>query len=490
MVGVEMEQGALYSPVVGLIYVFNLIVGTGALTMPKALGETGWLLGLVLIIALAFMSYMTVTFVVESMASANAMIRWKHLQRMKKEGSINEAAVARHIDSPMDEQRPLLETDGSTDSAHFYDITQKIEMGQMARLFFNIWGVRLFYVVLAIYLYGDLAIYAAAVPKSLRDVACTYTLSTNQTNHSNILPENAPCWSGAELTRLNAYRIFVAAFTFLLGPFMFFNVQKTKYLQIFTTIMRWAAFLMMIIIAAIRLIKGQGQGHPPVANFTGVPNFFGVCVYSFMCHHSLPSLVTPIRNKSKLKVLFSADYILILGFYLLLSYTGIFAFSNIKDLYTLSFNTDSVISVKFIQYFLALFPVFTLSTNFPIIGITLRENIKSIFYRDGRKSRYFCIDRLVFPIVTLLPPVIVALITEDVEFLVGITGSYAGSAIQYIVPAALVYYSRRDMNLALGSEVKNTQKSPFASVFWVGFTLIWALSCISFVTVNHIITKK
>lgn len=40
---------------VGLIYVFNLIVGTGALTMPKAFQEAGWILSLVTIIILSFM---------------------------------------------------------------------------------------------------------------------------------------------------------------------------------------------------------------------------------------------------------------------------------------------------------------------------------------------------------------------------------------------------------------------------------------------------
>jgi len=35
----------------------------------------------------------------------------------------------------------------------------------------NVVGVRLFYVCTALYLYGDLAIYAAAVPKSLTQVA-------------------------------------------------------------------------------------------------------------------------------------------------------------------------------------------------------------------------------------------------------------------------------------------------------------------------------
>lgn len=30
-----------------------------------------------------------------------------------------------------------------------------------------------------------------------------------------------------------------AVFTLLLGPFTFFDVQKTKYLQILTSLMRW-----------------------------------------------------------------------------------------------------------------------------------------------------------------------------------------------------------------------------------------------------------
>jgi amino acid permease len=71
--------------------------------------------------------------------------------------------------------------------------------------------------------------------------------------------------------------------------------------------------------------KGKGQGHPAVANFSGIPNLFGVCIYSFMCHHSLPSMVTPIRNKKGLYALIGSDFVLILGFYALLSFTGIFA---------------------------------------------------------------------------------------------------------------------------------------------------------------------
>ena len=51
----------------------------------------------------------------------------------------------------------------------YYDITEVIEMGKMAGMFFNKTGRILFYVCIIIYLYGDLAIYGAAVAKSLRD---------------------------------------------------------------------------------------------------------------------------------------------------------------------------------------------------------------------------------------------------------------------------------------------------------------------------------
>jgi hypothetical protein len=54
-----------------------------------------------------------------------------------------------------------------------------------------------------------------------------------------------------------------------------------------------------------------------VANFSGVPNLFGVCVYSFMCHHSLPSLVTPIAKKRNINWLIASDFMLVLLFYVL-----------------------------------------------------------------------------------------------------------------------------------------------------------------------------
>lgn len=65
---------------------FNLIVGTGALTLPAAFAKAGWLLSLILLILLSLVSFITVTFIVECIACANATIQWRKIQSHKIDG--------------------------------------------------------------------------------------------------------------------------------------------------------------------------------------------------------------------------------------------------------------------------------------------------------------------------------------------------------------------------------------------------------------------
>merc|ERR1712110_1364657 len=79
----------------------------------------------------------------------------------------------------------------------------------------------------------------------------------------------------------------------------------------------------------------------------------------------------------------------------------------------------------------------------------------------------WCTRKVVFPLLALTPPVALALATNSLEFLVGITGSYAGAGIQYVVPALLAYTSRKATAKAIGIGVTNHHRSWFKSTFWV-----------------------
>jgi hypothetical protein len=238
-----------YGLPVAFIYIFNLIVGTGSLTMPKAFENSGYILSSFLLVFLNLMSFVTATFMFESMSITNAIRKYQKIEEdeenKKKLGYANPIAEIdnndqnlntsstdvqnnsqlNYSDDIINEDRPLIEATTSTsietnntnrrlilinnldqdendnnndnysnqntESGHPSDFTEssrfgikslqkrqsdklflirnKYEMGEMAGMFFSKLGQFFFYIAMIFYLYGDLAIYDAAVPKSFRD---------------------------------------------------------------------------------------------------------------------------------------------------------------------------------------------------------------------------------------------------------------------------------------------------------------------------------
>ncbi|KAF6299954.1 transmembrane protein 104 [Rhinolophus ferrumequinum] len=220
MAGEITETGELYSPYVGLVYMFNLIVGTGALTMPKAFATAGWLVSLIMLLFLGFMSFVTTTFVMEAMAAANAQLHWKRMENHQEEED-EDSSTASDSDSLIQdnyeraEKRPILSVQ-RRGSPNLFEITDRVEMGQMASMFFNKVGVNLFYFCIIIYLYGDLAIYAAAVPFSLMQVSCSAAGNDSCGVEADTrFNDTDLCWG--PLRRVDAYRIYLANGTWGIG---------------------------------------------------------------------------------------------------------------------------------------------------------------------------------------------------------------------------------------------------------------------------------
>jgi hypothetical protein len=409
-------------------------------------------------------------------------------------------------DSDEDDRRSLLEqidpNNATVENApltvqsnEFYTLDEKVELGEMSSIFFPPIGAVMFYICIAIYLYGDLSIYSAVVSKSLRDVICDKNTTINNTavNASMLLEE--PCWAGKMATRFDIYRICLIFFSFMMSPWVFFNVSKTKYLQFMTLSFRWISFAIMISIAFFRIISPPDDiviPDPPMVNFAKVPVLIGSCIYSFMSQHSLPSLLVPIKEKNKIGKIVSLDYFLITMLYLILALTGIFAFDKLKDVYTLNFIPidGQPMFYEGVEYFLALFPVLTLTTSFPIIAITLRNNLQTLFVeKNSINSQNFLVRKMIFPLMAIIPPFIITFNTENVESLVDFTGCYAGACIQYLIPIALVYSSRKTCANIIGQGIVNDFRSRFQSNNWLVMIFTWTCISLIFSTYNLFILK-
>jgi hypothetical protein len=396
------------------------------------------------------------------------------------------------IDQPRNRRGIQVEESSIALSNQFYALDEKVELGEMSTIFFPSFGAITFYVCIAIYLYGDLSIYNATVCTTLRDVICDQNLTINHNSSSpfnDTTLMNLPCWEGKYATRFDIYRICLIFFSLLMAPWIFFNVSKTKFLQFMTMGFRWSAFAIMISIACYRIVfppDDEAIPDPPKANFNAIPFLIGSSIYSFMSQHSLPSLLIPIREKHKIAKIVSLDYFCVAVLYLALALTGIFAFSHIESLYTLNFipTKDQQSTVmKVIEYFLTLFPVLTLKTSFPLIAITLRNNLQTLFIeKQNFETQNFFIRRMIFPLCAIIPPFIITFNTENVQSLVSFTGCYGGAIIQYVIPVALVYYSRKTCRNILGEGIVNDFQSRFQSNGWLLMLISW--TCVSLVLVT------
>lgn len=252
---------------------------------------------------------------------------------------------------------------------------------------------------------------------------------------------------------------------------------------------------MMIILAIVQLIT-EGVSTPLIAgSITTVPVLYGIVVYSFKCHETLPTVIIPVSSKKGLYKLLFSDFISTLLVYLLIVYTGVFAFpgNEINVLHNLTFlppmgdyELDQLWRLIF-GIFLALLPVATLGSCYPIYAIALRENIKSLsttIIVKWKGNTPPIMERLVFPLLVLDPSAVIAYTTQQVDLLVAITGALPGVGIQIILPAALVLAGQYKIKKQFGT-YDNPYKTILSHKILVVGILIWSgisiiLICVSF----------
>ncbi|CAM4621939.1 unnamed protein product [Caretta caretta] len=243
----------------------------------------------------------------------------------------------------------------------------------------------------------------------------------------------------------------------------------------------------MFIMAFHLLAIGRGKGNPTLANFGALPNIFGACSLAAVSHATLPHIIPSILNKANLGLGIAIVFIVVGAFYALLSLTIMFTFEKdkIQEIVLLNFLDCSIVPGVFFIYFLGLYTAFKVSAIFPLNAVALRDNIWAMF-SSFQCSRIWAVERLLFPLLAIIPPTVIAVVTENIEVIVGITGSYAATTIQLIIPPLLVHYSRRDTREKFGPSVHIKHASPFQHNFWIILAIIFAVFTITTVTILYI----
>ena len=124
------------------VYIFNLIVGTGALALPAAFAMAGWASATVLLLVLALLSYITASWVVETMAACNAIlnIQTRLDSQQISQHEIDGDSQHQPVRNDMASQVSLASYSyGSVDSrdTDLFDLKKKIELAEMSNILYN-----------------------------------------------------------------------------------------------------------------------------------------------------------------------------------------------------------------------------------------------------------------------------------------------------------------------------------------------------------------
>ena len=119
----------------------------GILALPSAIAKAGIFAGVLCLITVSFMAFISVTFMIEVLATANA---WRRTKSVCRKGSVKGGLLQ---NNSMEEKSQIkVKTD--VISPPLFEIEEKFEMGYLSEIFLGSVGSTFFYAVLCLYLYG------------------------------------------------------------------------------------------------------------------------------------------------------------------------------------------------------------------------------------------------------------------------------------------------------------------------------------------------
>lgn len=459
-----------YSSLVCSIFMLNLVLGTGPMTLPYAFNGAGLVLSMVFLCLLMTLSFVTATFVVESLATADRL-------RQKTATAPEQRAASEVPQALLHGGVPSGGGDGGGGSSLGEQaedrIVERLEIGAIAEALLPGRLSILPYIVLVVYAYGVLSVYVISGVSSLaKEVGV--------------------------VGGVDSYNIILVCFILLVTPICLLDFQRTRPLQICIGFIRiFVVVLMMVLMVRYQLRRSSDANQRtwrdiPLWNPAGLPSLFGNSAFTFMIHHSIPGLVFPLRRHRSAAKAIARSYLLAYLIYFVLGFLALLSFSDVQwstcpnfpshpcDIQAL-FNTNFASSdFQWAAKFIVCYPILVISV-FPLVAITLRNNLKALCgAQTAPAARAGGVDwrTLGFTSLAVGPPFLVASVTRDVQVVMTYVGGYFGLSLMFLVPTLLVLYARRD----------NCECSSLGSLFrcrcCVGGMLIAFVTAIVFNTVN------
>ncbi|CAH0478299.1 unnamed protein product [Peronospora belbahrii] len=396
-----------YGPAVTLAMTLNYVIGTGCFGLPYAFMEAGIGLSLILMIAGVVGSLITMNYTLESLARAEGVC------------------------------------EATSTGVPCHQITyRKFEFATIAEMFVGRLGKAAVQLVMGLYCIGSLWSYASVFSSSTASLFFTYALGDT----CNVYGDSPT--SGC----LDSYYMFMAIFSTIVLYMVLMDISDQALVQKFLSAYRIVAFALMLVTMTIKVVTDGSEVVASRYAAIGLVNWknfgkgFGPTLLALNCQYNMPDALQPLNPKSQARFVAFAALLIAGTCYLLVGFLGAISFDTINPLATLMWSSYTGCGNGWetceysnpmgtiVQVVILLFPVVNVVSAYPMVGVTVGDNMLMSFpshltARFGENlTRSFC------RLLVSAPPILFAILFKRLDFIFTVAGLF-GFLLGWTIPS-------------------------------------------------------
>lgn len=370
---------------------------------------------------------------------------------------------------------------------------RKFEVNALCRIFLGKRGLRIYTLVISLYMCGALWAYTSVFASAM-----AIAIPIFSSDQEDIVSEYASHLASSPAS-LN-YLCYAIIFGCIVVPLSCLELDEQVPLQVFLTGCRFLMFFLMIGTSAIcaddvsetSAITGTNN---EVDNFrfAGIAKTLPILIFANIFHHSIPGLTHPTADKRKVGVVFTSTNVFTVVAYLILGLTlGSTFGKRIEQSSNLNWNSfhantghldeqGNIVGAawwtKAVSMYIILFPAIDVVSAYPLNAITLGNNLFGAAYgnriHEVENNRWL---KSGFRLLSSIPPIILGIMVRELGVITDYTGT-TGFLVGLSFPAILYVSSRaiaKRRHFALDTYYTNYGSSTVIAnlILWVGTLMV------------------
>lgn len=505
----------------------NFVIGTGVFGLPDAFVKAGPVLSIACLLGFAAVSIQCMMYTLESMARVEGILKWT--ERNKRRLQAGERSPL--LGGSLEQRVGVSHTSnyGSSSSRHEHELSplsstpsmqlrmtnkpvhtltyRKIDFATISQLVGGYPLTAFTQICLILYCLGVLWAYAAVFASSVNTLFFQYVL--NEQCNIYLANQTVGCYTG--------YYVCVAIFSAVVIVLSLMDISDQARIQQVMTGYRFTAFTTMIITVLIasfypnQFDPAHSSNTPPhfvtnisPINWNGFGMIFSVAGVALNVHYNIPDIVQPMQTKAKKNIL----RVCMIGmgttilFYILIGWICAAEFGSMTfPLVTLNWSGYTGIDggwgvgqstaawSAIIKLFIMLFPVLNMISVFPLVAISLADNLITSVPQSIKSSFTPSQIRTLCRLLSVLPPLLFSVLAGKLDLIFNITGLIA-FFLELVIPCIFQLLSIRYCVRQWGS---GSEKTPYSlpllsSQMFTSFILL--LSFASFFYATYITIQQ